>query len=62
MDSRTIRLKFGRNYVADERTFMMGIDQRFTTESQGDFAIDASWKRAQEGDSAPSRSHNGRRA
>ena len=32
MDSRTIRLKFGRNYVADERTFMMGIDQRFTTE------------------------------
>jgi hypothetical protein len=31
MDSRTVRLKFGRNYVADERTFMMGIDQRFTT-------------------------------
>ncbi len=32
MDSRTVRLKFGRNYVADDRTFMMGIDQRFTTE------------------------------
>lgn len=25
-----IRKKFGDNYLADERTFIMGIDQRFT--------------------------------
>ena len=30
MDSAAIRSKFGQDYVADERTFMMGIDQRFT--------------------------------
>ncbi|MHC4744193.1 MAG: rRNA adenine N-6-methyltransferase family protein [Planctomycetota bacterium] len=30
MDSRAIREKFGDDYVADERTFTMGIDRRFT--------------------------------
>jgi tRNA1(Val) A37 N6-methylase TrmN6 len=32
MDSSAIRAKFGRDYVANERTFAMGIDQRFTAE------------------------------
>jgi SAM-dependent methyltransferase len=31
MDSGAIRAKFGQGYVANERTFMMGIDLRFTT-------------------------------
>jgi len=30
MDPIAIRLKFGHDYLADERTFMMGIDLRFT--------------------------------
>ena len=30
MDSDAIRAKFGDDYVADERTFVMGIDRRFT--------------------------------
>jgi hypothetical protein len=30
MDSQAIRAKFGRDYIASERTFLMGIDQRFT--------------------------------
>ncbi|MCP4745658.1 MAG: methyltransferase domain-containing protein [Desulfobacteraceae bacterium] len=30
MKSKKIQDKFGDNYVADERTFIMGIDQRFT--------------------------------
>ena len=30
MDSGAIRAKFGGEYVANERTFVMGIDQRFT--------------------------------
>jgi len=30
MDSGAIRAKFGQDYVANERTFVMGIDQRFT--------------------------------
>lgn len=30
MDLNTIREKFGDDYIADERTFIMGIDQRFT--------------------------------
>jgi len=30
MDSGVIRAKFGLDYVANERTFVMGIDQRFT--------------------------------
>ncbi len=29
MESRAIRAKFGMDYVATERTFVMGIDQRF---------------------------------
>lgn len=32
MDSHAIRAKFGLDYVATERTFVMGIDQRFTKE------------------------------
>ena len=32
MDSRAIRKKFGQDYAADERTFVMGIDQRLTAE------------------------------
>jgi predicted O-methyltransferase YrrM len=32
MDSGAIRAKFGQDYVADERTFVMGIDLRFTTQ------------------------------
>jgi 16S rRNA G966 N2-methylase RsmD len=32
MDPRAIRAKFGHDYVATERTFLMGIDQRFTAE------------------------------
>ena len=31
MHSDAIRKKFGDDYIADERTFVMGIDQRFTT-------------------------------
>ena len=31
MDPNSIREKFGGDYIADERTFKMGIDQRFTT-------------------------------
>jgi SAM-dependent methyltransferase len=31
MNPGAIREKFGDDYIADERTFMMGIDQRFTT-------------------------------
>jgi len=31
MNSNAIREKFGGDYIADERTFIMGIDQRFTT-------------------------------
>ncbi len=30
MDPNSIRDKFGGDYIADERTFKMGIDQRFT--------------------------------
>jgi SAM-dependent methyltransferase len=30
MDSDAIRAKFGDDYIADERTFRMGIDRRFT--------------------------------
>jgi 16S rRNA G966 N2-methylase RsmD len=30
MDPNSIRDKFGDDYIADERTFKMGIDQRFT--------------------------------
>ena len=30
MNPDAIREKFGDDYIADERTFMMGIDQRFT--------------------------------
>ena len=30
MESAAIQEKFGEKYVADERTFTMGIDQRFT--------------------------------
>ena len=32
MDSGAIRAKFGQDYIANERTFVMGIDQRFTAE------------------------------
>jgi tRNA1(Val) A37 N6-methylase TrmN6 len=32
MDSGAVRAKFGQDYVADERTFVMGIDLRFTTQ------------------------------
>jgi len=32
MDSGAIRAKFGQDYAANERTFMMGIDLRFTTQ------------------------------
>jgi SAM-dependent methyltransferase len=32
MDSGAIRAKFGQDYIANERTFMMGIDLRFTTQ------------------------------
>ena len=31
MNSNTIREKFGDDYIADEQTFIMGIDQRFTS-------------------------------
>lgn len=31
MNPNAIREKFGDDYIADERTFIMGIDQRFTT-------------------------------
>ncbi len=31
MNAGAIREKFGGDYIADERTFIMGIDQRFTT-------------------------------
>ena len=31
MNSNAIREKFGGDYLVDERTFIMGIDQRFTT-------------------------------
>jgi hypothetical protein len=31
MDQESIRQKFGDDYFVDERTFIMGIDQRFTT-------------------------------
>ena len=31
MNPDTIRKKFGDDYIADERTFTMGIDQRFTS-------------------------------
>lgn len=37
MDSIAIRAKFGQDYVANERTFGMGIDQRFTAEIAGRF-------------------------
>ncbi len=30
MNSNAIREKFGDDYIADERTFILGIDQRFT--------------------------------
>lgn len=30
VNSKVIREKFGDDYIADERTFIMGIDQRFT--------------------------------
>jgi tRNA1(Val) A37 N6-methylase TrmN6 len=32
MDLDAIRAKFGQDYAASERTFVMGIDQRFTTQ------------------------------
>ena len=31
MDSKAIREKFGDDFIADEKTFIMGIDRRFTT-------------------------------
>lgn len=31
MDSNAIRAKFGDDYVANEHTFLMGIDRRFTS-------------------------------
>ena len=31
MDPHAIRAKFGMEYVASERTFVMGIDKRFAT-------------------------------
>lgn len=31
MDQKSIQQKFGDDYIVDERTFIMGIDQRFTT-------------------------------
>jgi len=37
MDSRAIREKFGQDYAANERTFVMGIDQRLTAEIAGRF-------------------------
>ncbi len=37
MDPQAIRAKFGLDYVADENTFKMGIDQRFTAEMAGRF-------------------------
>jgi hypothetical protein len=37
MKPDAIREKFGDNYVADDRTFMMGIDQRFTEHMAGRF-------------------------
>lgn len=37
IDGERIRSKFGDDYVADERTFMMGIDQRFTRHVAGRF-------------------------
>ena len=30
LNPNAIREKFGDDYIADERTFIMGIDQRFT--------------------------------
>ena len=30
MDSQTIRDKFGNDFAADDHTFKLGIDQRFT--------------------------------
>lgn len=38
MDSRAIIEKFGDDYVADERTFTMGIDRRFTAHFAERFA------------------------
>lgn len=32
INPNAIREKFGDDYIADERTFIMGIDQRFTTQ------------------------------
>ena len=32
MDSAAIRAKFGKDYIANERTYVMGIDQRFASE------------------------------
>ena len=32
MDSAAIRAKFGKDYIANERTYVMGIDQRFAAE------------------------------
>lgn len=37
MDLGAIRAKFGQDYVANERTFVMGIDQRFTAQMAGRF-------------------------
>lgn len=37
MDCREIRKKFGDEYVANERTFTMGIDRRFTKHIAGRF-------------------------
>lgn len=37
MKPDAIRDKFGDNYVADDRTFMMGIDRRFTEHMAGRF-------------------------
>ena len=31
MDAKTIKEKFGDNYIADDRTFIMGIDHRITS-------------------------------
>jgi SAM-dependent methyltransferase len=38
MDRDAIRAKFGDDYLADERTFRMGIDLRLTTRMAGRFA------------------------
>ena len=43
IDPAVMRLKFGDDYTADERTFIMGIDKRFTehfAKHAGHFEVD----------------------